>query len=165
MESILTIRPELASDADAVTELYNICFGQGWQTRRPAARLRASVQPNFGLVAYEDAVLAGAVRFSLMAVGARPVWLLGPLAVAPVLAGRGIGRSLIDRGRAAAWQQHDLPVLLVGDPAYYARSGFQTLGGAVELSGEDPARIMGCGPGLASISGFLSATQRPIDRQ
>jgi predicted N-acetyltransferase YhbS len=80
-----------------------------------------------------------------IAIGDDPAILLGPLAVAPGLAGQGIGRSLMRTAMDAAQAAGESLVLLVGDPPYYAPFGFRTVQpyGRITLPGPvDPARLM-----------------------
>ncbi|MEN0001565.1 MAG: N-acetyltransferase, partial [Pseudomonadota bacterium] len=52
------------------------------------------------------------------------VYLLGPLAVAPSLQRRGIGQLLIGEGHTRLAAVGATHVYVLGDPAYYAKSGF-----------------------------------------
>ncbi|MDF1804507.1 N-acetyltransferase [Thalassovita sp.] len=73
----------------------------------------------------EDAPL-GHVGFSLGQAGGQPVALLGPLAVMPSYQKQGIGSALIHAGLDQLRTQGVAQVLVLGDPAYYSRSGFGT---------------------------------------
>ena len=50
--------------------------------------------------------------------------LLGPLAVAPDCQCQGVGRALIKRGVEALTTRGIQQILVLGDPAYYGKSGF-----------------------------------------
>lgn len=52
------------------------------------------------------------------------VALLGPLAVAPALQRRGIGRAIVDAGLGRLENAGMTCVYVLGDPAYYGRLGF-----------------------------------------
>lgn len=73
----------------------------------------------------EDAPL-GHVGFSLGQAGGQPVALLGPLAVMPSHHKQGIGSALIQAGLDQLRTLGVAQVLVLGDPAYYSRSGFGT---------------------------------------
>ena len=76
------------------------------------------------LVAMAEDRLVGHIAFTECSVGARPVALLGPLAVAPAHQRRGIGAGLIERGFERMRSLGMVRVLVLGDPGYYARFGF-----------------------------------------
>jgi predicted N-acetyltransferase YhbS len=73
-----------------------------------------------------------------------PALLLGPLTVDPAFRSRGIGKMLIDAALEAAQVQGHKLVLLVGDEAYYARSGFKRVPpGKIVMPGPvDPMRVL-----------------------
>jgi predicted N-acetyltransferase YhbS len=73
-----------------------------------------------------------------------PALLLGPLAVEPAYAGRGIGVGLMRVGlRKAGVREHRI-VILVGDLPYYSRVGFRREGAeGLRLPGPvDPNRLL-----------------------
>lgn len=78
------------------------------------------------LTARSEGALIGHVLFTPCDLdnGGR-VALLGPLAVAPGLQRRGVGGSLIRAGLARLNDSEASHVLVLGDPAYYARFGFE----------------------------------------
>jgi predicted N-acetyltransferase YhbS len=121
------IKPESAALAGAVERLYDDVFG-------PARFHKASYQYRDGVeavralswIALEGDRLVGVIRYWPILVGetGHPALLLGPLAIAPDKAGKGIGRALMFKTlELAAKHGHDL-VLLVGDVDYYKRFGF-----------------------------------------
>jgi hypothetical protein len=89
--------------------------------------LREGRVPARGLAlsAVEGNRLIGTVRlWSVSAGGAEGCLLLGPLAVASDVRGRGVGADLMWRALRDAEKLGYRAVLLVGDPAYYQRFGF-----------------------------------------
>lgn len=126
-----TIKPESAALSLGVEQLLDRVFGA--ERREKASYLyRENVAPLAPLSwvaldgASEQARLVGAIRYWPILVGetGHPALLLGPLAILPELAGKGIGRALTFRSlEIAAEMDHDL-VLLVGDYDYYKRFGF-----------------------------------------
>jgi predicted N-acetyltransferase YhbS len=125
MFEIVAERPQDAAPREALLDLV---FGAERQ-KRTVYRLRGGTAPAPGLslVALENDAFCGSLRFWPVSVdGARAPLLLGPLAVDPARHGQAIGVALVRRGlRAAAANAHDL-VLVVGEPAYYARFGFSS---------------------------------------
>ena len=89
--------------------------------------LRADGDLALSLVAETGGIVAGHVAFSLVVIeGGEDGWFgLGPLSVRPDLQRRGIGSRLIGAGIAELRLRDARGVVLVGDPAYYARFGFE----------------------------------------
>jgi predicted N-acetyltransferase YhbS len=154
------VRPEAPPDAAGIEALNAQAFGPG-RFAKTAYSLREGVAsvPGLGMVAVEDGVLRGSVRFWPIRVGGEEALLLGPLAVQSDQRGRGIGIALMQAGIEAARQGPWPAVLLVGDEPYYARVGFaRLLPGQVRFPGPvDPARVLGLSlkPGLLRLSGPL----------
>jgi predicted N-acetyltransferase YhbS len=125
------IKPESAALTPGVEQLLDRVFGA--ERREKASYLyRENLAPIAALswVALDDtsetARLVGAIRYWPIQVGeaGHSALLLGPLAIHPDLAGKGIGRALTFRSlEIAAEMAFDL-VLLVGDYDYYKRFGF-----------------------------------------
>jgi putative acetyltransferase len=127
------LRPATLKDCDAIRELYLAAFPAA-ENRRVAQLAMdlvssASGSANLNLLAVGAARLAGHVAFSVApAAGAADpgwtAWIMGPLAVAPDLQRRGIGRRLIEAG-VKQLQERGVNLLFVyGDPGYYGRFGF-----------------------------------------
>lgn len=131
------IKPEPAVLAGAVERLYDDVFGPA-RFHKTSYLFREGVEPVRALswIALEGDCpgidrlgndrLVGAIRYWPILVGetGHPALLLGPLAIAPDKAGKGIGRALMFKTlEIAAQLGHDL-VLLVGDVEYYKRFGF-----------------------------------------
>lgn len=101
----------------------------------------------FSRVAFLDGELVGAIHYTPITIGGSDgALLLGPLAVRPGLAGRGIGARLITETLSAARDAAVGTVLLVGDMSYYARFGFIPIApGRIILPGPaDPRRLLAC---------------------
>lgn len=165
---------EAAADAVAREGLLDRVMGQARFTKT-SARFRDGRRPAAGLslVARDGDAIVGTVRLWHAAVfgqaDARPVLLLGPLAVDPSRRDRGIGAALmrlaIDRAAAAG----HAAVILVGDPAYYERFGFSAAAtGAMRLPGPyEPHRLLALElqPGaLAGAAGLVLPTGAPAER-
>lgn len=139
---MLQIRQEAFDDGPLVEHLLDLSFGPD-RERKVSYRYRRGVEPvrPLCLVALEAGHLVGAIRYWPILLDARPVLLLGPLAIDPAHRGLGVGRALMREslGRARVLG-HDL-VLLVGDAAYYRQFGFTTAPGAVRMPDEDPRRL------------------------
>ncbi|WP_137703131.1 GNAT family N-acetyltransferase [Marimonas lutisalis] len=136
--------PESAEDWWEVEALYDLCFAPG-RTALSSYRLRDGVDPvpGLSLVAREDGILAGAIRFWPVRIGAAHALLLGPVAVHPTHQGEGLGglliRESLEIARKSGWQR----VMLVGDAPYYGRFGFTRLSGVEMPPPTNPARVLG----------------------
>jgi putative acetyltransferase len=122
----MKIRRERPADAAAIREIHEAAFG-----RRAEAvlvdRLRADgdVIPALSLVAELDGAVAGHVLGSRARLGELASVGLGPLGVLPERQRAGVGTALVYAFLAAA-DALELPeVVLLGDPAYYRRFGFE----------------------------------------
>jgi predicted N-acetyltransferase YhbS len=162
------IRAESPDDCDAIARLVTECFGPGREAKT-AYRLREGVacEERLSFVAVraegENAgALLGSVRFWPVLAGGTPSLLLGPLAVEPVLRGRGIGLGLMRHGIEAARRFGAGSIILVGDEPYYARVGFARLPpGRLRFPGPvDAARVLG----LGLRPGALEALSGPLER-
>jgi putative acetyltransferase len=94
-------------------------------------RLRASGVEQVALVAEHEGRVAAHVLFTPVVLegaahGPRPLaaWGLAPLAVDPAAQRRGLGTALVRAGLAALRARGAALVVVLGDPAYYARFGF-----------------------------------------
>lgn len=143
---LIQLFEETPQDIWEVEALFDLCFAPGREALS-SYRLRDGVAPVAGLclVARDsDAILAGAIRFWPVRVGAARVLLLGPVAVHPTRQGEGLGGQLIgaglDRAARAGWRL----VLLVGDAPYYTRFGFVPVSDHVAFPPPtNPARVLG----------------------
>jgi len=125
----ITIRESLPGDIPAIEALYPAAFPD--EDLLPVVRALLS-EPDgvLSLVAHVAGSMAGHILFCRCSIAedgdALPgrLGLLGPLAVTPARQKQGVGSTLIRHGiqqmEAAGIKQ----VLVLGDPAYYGRSGF-----------------------------------------
>lgn len=140
---ILAEAPEHGAQIDA---LHDLSFGPG-RYAKTAYRLREGVDaiPELCFVAFagegDARRMVGSIRFSPVMIGGRRGLLLGPLAMDPEVRGKGGGLELMRVGLEVAGTLGYTLVILVGDPAYYAKVGFRpvppgrlTLPGPVDKS-------------------------------
>lgn len=142
---MIGLQPERPADWWEVEALLDLCFAPGREALS-SYRLRDGVDPVPGLclVARDsDGIVAGAIRFWPVRVGAAPALLLGPVAVHPTHQGEGLGALLINEGLAAARKAGWARVMLVGDAPYYGRFGFTRLDRVEMPPPTNPDRILG----------------------
>ena len=127
----LSAKFDLLSDAalyDAAVEaLYAQAFGPG-RHAKAAARLREghSCRRDVSFVALADGQLIGACRlWPLVTDQGHQALFLGPIAVAPDRQGHGLGGTLVEACLEASDRLTGLPVILVGDLAFFEPYGFQ----------------------------------------
>ncbi|MGE0668458.1 MAG: GNAT family N-acetyltransferase [Sphingomonadales bacterium] len=149
---MINIRPFREADPAAVEALLDRSFGPDRQ-KKTVYRLREGVAPveALGFVAFDNKTLRGSLQFWPIQVrplcseaAPTPALLLGPLAVEPAYAGRGIGMGLMRVGLQKARQLGHAVVILVGDLPYYSRVGFRREGAeGLRLPGPvDPERLL-----------------------
>jgi predicted N-acetyltransferase YhbS len=123
---MVTIRHEAAADWAAREALLDRVFGAARYLKTcEAIRKGRLPSPGLSFGAYNGQKLVGTVRlWDIVAGSAGKALLLGPLAVAPEVQGRGIGADLVRHAiHEAALSGHEA-ILLVGDAPYYRRFGF-----------------------------------------
>jgi len=141
----LSLKPEQPQDSAAIEALLDHAFGPGRFTKvSERVREHADFAPELSLCAWENGRLLGVVRMWRVAVGGQPVVFLGPLAVDKTQRKAGLGGLLVARACHAAQHVGETCVLLVGDPPYFNRFGFDAdLAKAVRLPGPvDQKRVM-----------------------
>ncbi|UWQ94782.1 N-acetyltransferase [Rhodobacteraceae bacterium M385] len=142
-----TLSQETADDRAEVEALYDTCFAPGREALS-SYRLREGVPPvaDLCLVARDDLlIVAGAIRFWPVLVGASDALLLGPIAVHPTRQGEGLGGLLMNASLDAARAMGSDRILLVGDAPYYQKFGFMPLSGVTMPPPTNPARVLGLG--------------------
>lgn len=138
------IRQEAPEDWWEVEALLDLCFAPG-RTALSSYRLREGIDPvaRLCLVARDaDAILAAAIRFWPVLVGASDALLLGPIAVHPTRQGEGLGGLMIRTGIERAKAMGQDRILLVGDAPYYGRFGFSRIDGVEMPPPTNPARVL-----------------------
>lgn len=129
----MILREETLDDNDAVRELHRVAFGAtGDKVAALLDALRRDEPGCTGIVAEDAGVVVGHVLFTKNRLDAPTrlvdVQVLSPIAVAPHRQRQGVGKRLIEHG-AALLDARGVPLLfLEGNPAYYARRGFQPAG-------------------------------------
>ncbi len=161
---MLRISIETPDDSQEVEYLYDLAFAPGRQALS-SYRLRDAVPPvaKLCMVARgEEGVLAGAIRYWPVAIGAAKALLLGPIAVHPTRQGEGVGAELIEaslaRAEALGWQR----VLLVGDAPYYRRFGFERVTGVEMPPPTNPERVLGRALIKGAFGGVTGIVQQDV---
>lgn len=138
---------------------------------KPSHQLRQgrAAARGLSLVARDRDGLVGSVRLWEVTAGGRPALLLGPLAIAPDLQGKGVGGGLMRVALNRAGLAGHAAVILVGDPDYYERFGFTAApaSGLVMPAPVDRRRLLGlelAEGGLRHASGRVVATSGPVAR-
>lgn len=114
------IRPEEAHDADAIDALLQAAFN-GPDEAQLVRKLRADKDLAHSFVVDAQGAILGHIALSPLHADA-PAFALAPLAVHPKAQRLGIGQALI---RAAIEAAQGAPIVVLGDPDYYSRTGFR----------------------------------------
>ncbi len=130
----LTIRTAAPGDHDAILEVVREAFTSADRDASEEIEIVVStwacgaVVPELELVAVVGAVVVGHVMAGRGVLGEREAVGIAPLAVAPSHQGTGMGRALMTELLRRA-ETAGLPlVVLLGDPGYYGRFGFEAAG-------------------------------------
>jgi putative acetyltransferase len=146
----MIVRPERASDVDAIRAVNDAAFGGAAEGRLVDA-LRESGKLVVSLVAEADGEVVGHIGFSpVTSAAAARGFGLAPLAVRPGAQRRGIGGKLVVEGLAAVARSGAEFVVVLGDPRYYGRFGFGPAGRrglADEFRGGDAFQVLELRPG------------------
>ena len=127
------IREECTDDRQAIRDLLTAAFPTSPEASLVDA-LRLAHRLRISLVADEDAIVAGHIAFSPVTMDGIEVGLgLAPLAVRAEFRRRGTGEMLVKAGLAQARERDTGMVVVLGEPDYYRRFGFE------------PARLRGLG--------------------
>jgi putative acetyltransferase len=152
----MRIQEEQPADRDSIRAVVSAAFGRTGEAELVDA-LREDGDSVISLVASDAGGLIGHVMFSRMAAKFRAL-ALGPVAVLPERQGAGTGSRLIraglDRARREGWQG----VFVLGEPAYYARFGFDPA-----LARSFSSRYAGPYLMALALNGPLPALSGPIE--
>ena len=139
------IQPEAPDDTVAIDRLHERTFGPG-RYAKTAYRLREQVEHirELSFTARIGTLLIGSVWLSPIRIGEAKALLLGPVTVEPAFRDRGVGQALIERALKEAKDKGHRLVILIGDEAYYEKSGFKRIprGRAIMPGPVDPARLL-----------------------
>lgn len=126
----MNIETEQPGDVEAIHAVHEEAFGRpGEAILVEQIRALPEFDPRLSLVARINGQVVGHVLFSGIEIltprGPRPALALAPLAVLPTYQRRGVASGLVLRGLGACKTLgHDIVVVL-GEPGYYSRFGFE----------------------------------------
>ena len=124
---MVKIRPEQPSDAAAVRSVHEAAFPTAAEADL-VEKLRKTGKASVSLVAEDEGRIVGHILFSpvtfdppldVVAFG------LAPMAVLPGHEKHGVGRRLVQNGLAESHSNGACMVVVLGDPGYYGRFGFE----------------------------------------
>jgi putative acetyltransferase len=124
---MVTIRPEQPADIPAVRRVHEAAF----PTRAEADlvdRVRADGKASVSLIAQDDGNVIGHALFSPVTfdpAAAVTAFALAPMAVMPGHEKHAVGRRLVQNGLAECHAQGACLVVVLGEPDYYGRFGFE----------------------------------------
>lgn len=149
---------ETPFDARPVEALVAAAFGPGrFAKAAERVRERARLLPECSFVARAEGRVVGTVRLWAVRVGEARLAFLGPIAVDHAWRSEGVGAALVERACEAAQAAGLDGVLLVGDPPYFARFGFEPAPGVVLPAPVDPRRLL-----VRRFSGLTTAPVGPV---
>jgi putative acetyltransferase len=123
-----SIAPERAADTAAIRTVLAAAFGRPDEAEL-VERLRASGDLVCALVARDPGrelvgYVAGVKLQVETAAGPQPAVGIAPLAISPTHQRRGVGSALVRHALAELAKRGETLVLVLGDPAFYRRFGF-----------------------------------------
>ena len=127
----MDIRLENEQDVDIIRELTTAAFKDMPFSDNSEAgiidALRANKALSLSLVALENDTVLGHVAFSPVSIDGKQLdWYgLGPVSVWPAHQKKGIGQALIREGLQRLQDMGAKGCVLLGDPQYYSRFGFE----------------------------------------
>jgi len=142
----MIIRSETPDDEDAIHLINAAAFAPSSHANGTEAQiireLRKDGDMTISLIAEDGGEIVGHIVFSPVAIGGRnDDWFgLGPLAVRPNAQRKGFGSALVKRGLTMLRERGAKGCALLGNPAFYARFGFESDGTIV--FGDLPTRFV-----------------------
>lgn len=162
----MIIRHEHSQDIERITEIQYAAFkdhpmhapGVEPTEQLLVQRLRESRMLTVSLLAEIDGRSVGHIAISPTVVGATQTgwFILGPVGVLPEFQGQGIGSALIREVMNRAQLIGAQGIVLVGDPAFYARFGFESIPG-LKYEGVPDQYVMGVSFSSANPHGLIKA--------
>jgi len=154
----MIVRPEGPDDRTAIHSLHAAAFASAGEARLVDA-LRSAEKLAVSLVAHTDGRVVGHVALSPVQCDGKTIGLgLAPVAVLPEYRRRGIARLLIESALGVCRERNVGLVVVLGEPAYYARFGFkpaEAFGLADEYGGGDAFQGLELLPGTIPAGGGL----------
>lgn len=124
---MVKIRPEQPADIPAVRGVHEAAFPTAAEANL-VQKLREGGKAAVALVAEDEGRIVGHILFSRVTFDP-PVEVLAlglaPMAVLPGHEKHGVGRRLVQNGLAECHAQGACMVVVLGDPGYYGRFGFE----------------------------------------
>jgi putative acetyltransferase len=154
----MLLRTEEPRDVRAIFELHCASFPTDGEARLVDA-LRAAGRLSVSLVADNQNAIVGHVAFSPVSAANGAIGVgLGPIAVLESRRRHGIGAKLVEGGLAQCRDAGSGWAVVLGDPAYYSRFGFQPaskFGLSDEFQGGPAFQILELNPGKLPIGAGL----------
>lgn len=128
---MLSFVAETEDDTTSIREVVTAAFGRTSEANLvEAIRNSPNFIPQLSIVAKEDGDAVAHVMFSAIAIATQnrpiPALALAPLSVMPARQHEGIGSHLVQVGLSKCRQLGHSIVVVLGEPRYYKRFGFQT---------------------------------------
>src|SRR5262245_36819569 len=130
----VAVRATTYDDREQVLDVVRLSFAASGRGEDEEAQIVAqtweldAVPDGLDLVADDDGVIVGHVMAARGRLAEKDALGIAPLCVSPSHQRQGVGtalmRAIIDKSQAAGWPF----VVLLGDPAYYGRFGFEAAG-------------------------------------
>jgi putative acetyltransferase len=150
-------RPEHARDVAAIRGVHEAAFPTHAEARLVDA-LRTNGRLLLSIVASDGAGVVGHVAFSPVQVGEASGLGLAPMAVLPEHQSQGVGALLVREGLATCAAQRRGFVVVLGEPEYYGRFGFErasTRGLDNEYGADEAFMVLELAPGSLPAQGGL----------
>lgn len=128
---IIAIREETIADITVIRKVTKAAFAETTYSKGREQgiidALREAGALALSLVAIIDGEIVGHVAFSVVSAedDTTPWFALGPISVLPAYQLQGIGSKLIQAGFNELKERDALGCMLIGNPAYYKRFGFE----------------------------------------